>query len=88
MNIIMGDESFVNTVLTQAAEFICTTLETANETVQLAQREVRALEEAQEIRLDEVRDERQVLKAERDQKKIDAGTHHWEDDKLVRTTKD
>lgn len=65
MNIIMGDESFVNVVCTAAAEAITGTLTTINKTVKLAENEIDALNEAQQIRLDEVKFEREQAKAKR-----------------------
>lgn len=51
--------------LTAISSFIVHTAEACEDVVNLASNEIAALEEAQQIRLDEVRDERKVLKAER-----------------------
>ena len=66
MNIILGDDSFVNVVCKAVAEAITTTLTTVNKAVHLAENEIDALEEAQQIRLDEVKDERKQAKDKRD----------------------
>jgi hypothetical protein len=41
----------------------------AEKTITLAENEIDALDEAQQIRLDEVRDEREILKAQRQAKR-------------------
>jgi len=65
LTIFMGDNSFVKIILSATAGAFVGIASFVEDTVQLANNEVANLEEAQQIRLDEVKDERQVLKAQR-----------------------
>jgi len=55
----------IKRTLSALSSFIVHTAEACEDVVNLASNEIAALEESQQIRLDEVRDEREVLKLER-----------------------
>lgn len=59
--------------LSAISSFIVNTAEAAEDIVQLASNEIAALEEGQQIRLDDVRDEREVLKIKRSAKRKELG---------------
>jgi len=65
LTILIGDNSFIKIILSATAGAFVGMATFVEDTVQLANNEVANLEQAQQIRLDEVKDERATLKAQR-----------------------